>query len=237
MPASTRHGPLLDVYEKIIKKAFRMGRGNRLKTTNDIFSSKRGAKLVRMSVRAAERPNSHPQRIWAFKVRRLPLLTRQQHEMNPLKQWLSHIEGRGALQVTKSSAYNICLQAIGSCKRTSEKCAYFGFPRTPQNGDEARPSYRSGSSPTLPSPTNARDLNVMDTLNVTGSINAVDGQEADVHAATGNPDDEGASSSNASDILPPSDGNEGSMEGGRQGGDVLEELRIPDLRNDVIVHR
>lgn len=141
VPSSSRSGPFVLVYEGIMKPVFLFGRYQRSKILRTIYNNtetlERPAEVVRIRTRDAAKPDSSRFRIEVYRYRRLPYLTRQASEMDPLIAWLQSAEKMGALKVSRDDALEICIAAIRNYRYLSDcEAAYIGYPLITTNAED-----------------------------------------------------------------------------------------------------
>lgn len=146
IPNSSRSGPLVKLFDGIIKKRHRLGRILRAKKMKrfhlETSIGERRTHMARIWTRDASHSDGPNSRIRVFKYRRMPSLSRQISEMDPVKAWIKFAAQRKALHCSEEDSYATCLVIIGTYRNVGGACSYVGYPQLP-----ARPSYLSERAP------------------------------------------------------------------------------------------
>lgn len=128
----------MDAYENIIKKSFRLGRVKRSQKLRLLYNGQRlqgkPSEETRMGVVNASAPRGPSCRVEVYKFRRLPCLTSQSSEIEPLRQWLQSVSMDKALEGSFEDAFAACCEVMGRYRIIGNKRAYIGFPVTASNG-------------------------------------------------------------------------------------------------------
>ena len=133
-------GPLVEIFERVLKKPYRMGRTERRSRMCTFYTD--GGHLGRRKIRSDPHntpilsPLTLPSRSTKFIGCRLPSSSRRVTEMEDVRSWLGTAFSTNALTAsTVEEAYNACTEVINSYHAGSRKAS-----QAPQHGPISDPS-------------------------------------------------------------------------------------------------
>ena len=132
VPFSSKSGPFVLTYEKIMKPTFAIGRTKRSGILKGFYDDQGlhgiPSKIARITTRDFRFPKGKSSRVDVYRYRRMSSLTSQGSELERLKAFLKHAENENSLAFSKEEAYTICCKAMGTYQNARGKMAYIGFP-------------------------------------------------------------------------------------------------------------
>lgn len=136
IPSSTIHSPLAFLLKSVLKSPFianprtskkKMEHMYRHEIMKDVSASSRRMKLKNNATKGEFT------RIFVFKGCRVPLLSNDTSEIEPIRKWLSFCEQKNALNVPLPVAYRKCLDVLRSYSYLNGKGTFKNFPDLERN--------------------------------------------------------------------------------------------------------
>lgn len=174
LPTTRSTGPLVEMFERVLKKQYRLGRTARRQQMRQFYLDGGHLLIGNSSSESNASPTSLSAGSKKYKGCRLPFVSRRVTEMGDVTSWLEWAASENALATGKvSEAYKICKEVIERYRSVDERP-----PQQPSSLDSTRPALCSNCNTSLP---NSCDRTAAATQGQIADADHADGQAASLN--------------------------------------------------------